>query len=928
MNNPSPSTSAPATAFEGVDLFPYTIVRIGGGSFDDLVAMEVDPGGDLLSEIRAVRRELQTASAILGEEIFSAIGGCTDGAIRRSLLRAKRDLFNGRGNAVDILGGLAGRPLPGLARYELTANALDACHSALERVFTKRQTRARNLLQDLAAGEAFRKPLMLSSRTLLDELHIYTRERSYPLSAKQLHIERAVVKYVTRSQTKTSPFSTFGRLALARSTNLARNVWDFDDSLEFTSQIRISSLNWLKLRPLILAIREIADHLGVRANPTLQRSDEGHKYLRGVRNIESFQTLPPFDELTQIADFARDSPPFGKLLNRVLDAGAVEGDKDDVRIFLDKLIAEGFLEFDIGISGTDSDWDLLLASLLRPIAPRCTAASEIIDVLSDIRERLQEFALAGFAERDEIVTRCHARMSELMEHLSAASSSRQDGEPPPATAERDPAKAAHGPTFEQQHFLYEDSAIPKPAIQINALDLDPIVDSLAILSRHLAFSGRGDERTQLTHYCVAKYGEGVVPLIRIYEDYYRDCKVPEQLQKQSSKAEGLDEPLDYPGAASFRETTAARARMLTSWVTSIADRVRSDGRVSGAQVDLTSDDLVAASSLAPARHARLPTSGSAYLQLVLPSTGRSHCQGVVNGLLPGNGKMMSRFLDMFPGEVAELIRIQNRKEAGSVRLAEVRDGSVSNANMHPPLLDFEISSPGAQSSFPPEKQIPISDLYVAISDDTETPLALIQHSTGKHVEVLDLGFLGLGFRSQLLQLLVYGFSRARFGALQSLLHAAGTAAVAGSSGPALPPNAVSAHPRVVFDDRLILRRRSWVVARKSIPIRQPGESDATFYLRINDWRESNGIPAHVFVFLTRDRGAGRKRETKLSRDDYKPQFISFHNWFTVDLFDRMRSRAMESIFLEEMLPSASSMLQIAGRPHPSELIVQWSQRVL
>jgi hypothetical protein len=98
-------------------------------------------------------------------------------------------------------------------------------------------------------------------------------------------------------------------------------------------------------------------------------------------------------------------------------------------------------------------------------------------------------------------------------------------------------------------------------------------------------------------------------------------------------------------------------------------------------------------------------------------------------------------------------------------------------------------------------------------------------------------------------------------------------------------------------------------------------------VRINQWRETNGIPPHVFVFLTRDKEAARKKGSKLSRDDYKPQFMSFRNWFTIDLLERMRAKATKTIFIEEMLPSGDSMLPIAGRRHPAELIVQWSPRL-
>jgi hypothetical protein len=384
-----------------------------------------------------------------------------------------------------------------------------------------------------------------------------------------------------------------------------------------------------------------------------------------------------------------------------------------------------------------------------------------------------------------------------------------------------------------------------------------------------------------------------------------------------------DEPLDYPGAAGFAAASLERNRAIVAWSDAIVRRLRHAGRAGAARVDVNTDDLASVSALLPEPLAG-PVAGSTYLQLVVPNERDPHYLGVVNGLAPGHGKMMSRFLDLFPDEVTELNRIHNRLAAGECRLAEVRDGSVSNANMHPPLLDFEISSPGAQTSFPPDRQIPVSDLRVIVGGSAATPLSLIRHSTGEQVEVMDLGFLGLPFRAPLFQLLVHGFSRAKYLGYQPLTRAA--AAAAGATF-VIQPDSVVARPRVVFDDRLVLQRRGWTVGHEALPSRQPDETDASFYAKVNEWRESHGIPERVFVYLTRERGVERKGATKLTRDDYKPQFIDFRNWLTVDLFERMRARVAQSVLIEEMLPSADSMLPIGGRRYAAELIVQWSPRL-
>jgi hypothetical protein len=281
---------------------------------------------------------------------------------------------------------------------------------------------------------------------------------------------------------------------------------------------------------------------------------------------------------------------------------------------------------------------------------------------------------------------------------------------------------------------------------------------------------------------------------------------------------------------------------------------------------------------------------------------------------------MSRFLDLFPQKVTDLLRRSNVIAAGPSRLAEVLDAAVSNANMHPPLLPYEIWAPGAETSFPAERQIRVSDLNVAIDPEGEVSLALVESSTGERVAVMDVGFLAMGSRSQLLQLLVKVFSHTKY-VNHSLLASAADQAVADESK-------ISEHvvcqPRVVFDGHLVLRRRGWLIGRDAIPERSTGESAASYFVRVNEWRCGLGMPPRVFATLSKTRPWDRKKNGPLTADAHKPQFISFDNWFTVDVFERMREKVQEPLLVEEMLPDPDMMWSVDGRRFATELIVQWS----
>jgi hypothetical protein len=338
-------------------------------------------------------------------------------------------------------------------------------------------------------------------------------------------------------------------------------------------------------------------------------------------------------------------------------------------------------------------------------------------------------------------------------------------------------------------------------------------------------------------------------------------------------------------------------------------------------VNIGRDDLAAAAATAPELLTRNDRSHAAFIQF-LPAGALPDEGAVVNIIAPGYGKTISRFLYGFPESVLTLQRETNAAAEGESILAEVCDNSAHNTNLHPPLLRYEIASPGAQTAFRPEQQLPVRELLVGVHQDS---LALFHAPTGNRVEVLDLGFQGLGGRSQLFRLMMHAFSRATYTNLTPITRAASAVANVITQHPS--GAAITMQPRVVYEDRLVLRRRSWLFPAETLPLRASGESDRVFWYRVDDWRGAYAIPMHVFIYVTRNRNvpprAGRKAAT-VSRDDYKPQFISFANWFSVSLFEKLIGKVSGVLTVEEMLPGMAEMVERNGKHYPTEVILQWN----
>jgi hypothetical protein len=297
--------------------------------------------------------------------------------------------------------------------------------------------------------------------------------------------------------------------------------------------------------------------------------------------------------------------------------------------------------------------------------------------------------------------------------------------------------------------------------------------------------------------------------------------------------------------------------------------------------------------------------------------------GVVNATFPGFGKMISRFLHLFDSAVTHELRRWNAAVSPDSLLLEDTDASYVNANLHLPLMPYEIWMPGRHNSLPAAQHIAVTELAVTL-DAAHAALRLLHQPSHKPAYVFDLGFQAHGGRSPLFRLLDR-FSLAAYCSHYPLVSALNThwqPQPAASEAGEVPWST----PRIVYDDRLVLQRQAWHFPKALLPMRPPQESDWAYFARVNAWRLEHQLPDEVFISLF-DRGhtpdmpaAGPQPR---SRDDYKPQYICFHNPFLVTLFAKLLHKVSHSLKIEEMLPNSEQLLTLGAQQHVTEWVVQW-----
>jgi hypothetical protein len=230
---------------------------------------------------------------------------------------------------------------------------------------------------------------------------------------------------------------------------------------------------------------------------------------------------------------------------------------------------------------------------------------------------------------------------------------------------------------------------------------------------------------------------------------------------------------------------------------------------------------------------------------------------------------------------------------------ELNDGSVFNANIHPPLLEHEITIPGGSNNYPAEKRVSLKDILVQY-DPASEQLALSHAATGTPVYAFDLCLESFYNRSHFYRLLAH-FNPEPRAPLRSFIAAVDRqyASLSDTAGP------VQLLPRIVFEGRLVLRRKGWLVSKADVPTQLPTETEADYFLSLQRWLTAQALPQQVFVFLKSPYIPATAAKGQLHRDDYKPQYISFAQPLLIAVFRKMLTRAGAYLYLEEVLPDAS-----------------------
>lgn len=973
-------------------LFPHAMIRIGGGTFDKLEILNIADSTRTTDEIFNRKKNLDALEQNISDELYPIIPEQKDPSLQNLLVKIRRDIFNGRDIPVEKMKMIEPHlpaPLVGqIHDYRRIKEEIDGLWNRGETRFSEEVAAAREQFKTLAADHNLRKGLLLGSQSLYKRLPSYI-EKNDKMKKKDFQVERGLIKYFSRMHGKTSPFSTFTNLAVGDITPTPEPPptdgrispllhVKGDQTPEVVYHIRLNNFLYDYLKTLLTKNPNIYRRLLLRPNPTIQKNDESFLYLTNSSNIEAFQRIPAnpaLDVFLILASQKKEGMVYRDMVQTIIDNEYIDAPIETLEDFINQLIDYGFLEFDLGVSGIDPDWDNQLIRKLNHLRDDLPLINELLETLRTVRTLAEAYGHSDCRDRTRLLDEAFEKFKGICMKLhedaglpederkspeeirkmqeakkkearEAPDEQKSPPEPEPGDEENEGEQEEDQP-FKQISRTFFNFSPEKMFYEDTSLDMQPQLDQTHImefartlhelLQKIEHFEGYFDERNKMLHYFINKYGDNAsIDLLTFYEDYYRDYKKPEaqrQEARQKKGKEGEEEKLPelptIPAIEKKKEENRAWLERLKAQLKKSVNTEQLHNVDSTEPVEIGPRDLEQAGP-PPDRGPGQNETGCSFgcfVQFYVDKDagGNEKLMGVLNSSFPGFGKMFSRFLHIFPAAVTEDIRAWNRSLMKEDRVfLEDSDASFFNANLHPPLMPHEVHMPNGQNSLPPEQQIPITELKVK-KDPTGTRLQLLHEPTGKRAYVFDLGFQGHRGRSQLFQLLEK-FTLAQYLYPQPLLVAANGLRPAAGKEPGKEETRIEINPRIVYGDRLILQRKSWYVPEPLLPRRAPGENDWAWFYRVNEWRRTQEMPDDVFIFVV-DRvtrlNAAPSPAKRISPDDYKPQYISFKNPFLVNTLEKAISRVSGTLKIVEMMPAPHQLQTIAGSKYVMEFVLQW-----
>lgn len=840
-------------------LFPYIFGRSGGASISKLQSLEITESlSEDVKAIIAINATLEDYESTLINLLFEAISNEKNNKIQNKLLNLKRDIFNHK-NLTSYIAVLE-ENFNGTELYNFFLLYWNQLKTKRDLVLKGQQLYAEHANESLLQLQLiFRDPHLrngiLFSSEKLDGVLSKKAEDFIKQKKKDIF---SILKYATRSLTKTTPFSTFSK------TFCLKRVDDIFTSIEANqSVITINNFIFLYVKKLILSLPNVKIKFLVSVNSSMTEENGCYKFLVNIENNDSLTKIKQNPVCNYIKELVQDNNKIVFFDLMKIIAEQTEETWENTTHYLNELIKTGFLQLHFPVSIYDAQWHLKLTEHLK--SDPDLNDNQIIPMLISFLEKLE---ITRLSLLNNLVH--HHRKFELTHILHAFNELKK------TISVHCPQLIIHDSfnALSVVDLYYEDYFDNQHSSALT--DIDLLVEELKEMQSKLSvFNERQFYKQKLIEIIKTEFhGDTRISLISFFEIF---CT-----RKDDIKAK-----LEADFAALIQNKDSLIMQLLYAIDQCNANEV----------IDLK--------KVLTSRHVELSTEGFGLYYQVCQDDNTSIC--VINNESYGWGKNISRFLGFYNEAITHAVGKSVQEKFADCIIADVHDASVHNTNIYPKLTDYLIDIAGSEEDNRGYTKISLSELFIDVCEENI-------YLTWRNKKILPVHFSmeNIERKSSLVKLLdIFSVSMVSNASTIRLLGAALRNKFA------LTNEDTVVIPRLLYGNTIVVERKKWLV-KKSLFINRfakkiGDEQSFHSYTEIIKWKNQIGLPDEVFVKMA--------AKPVFPKKLHKPQYVNFKIPLLVECFLSMIEEADEIIEISEMLPSSTQIETTDNEKYVKEYIL-------
>ncbi len=767
------------------DIFPLMLIRTAGLPLQWPANSNDSPDWSDIDFIDASDRLHAAASAARSAFEQEKDHLLSDDRLQKITTNTRRRLRQEIGNTFILIDPYLRAQRPDLAHLVDNLNQeIEKQQTILTKIrgmYAERMVEEHKRIIQYAGNQTIRHSLLFSSHSLLHDLPALAISNPVDWHKKERKTAAALLRYVVRASTKTTPFS---RLATVSLQYLDRAPSDSDEMASvFSTAKHIVTPNVALLPALYdMLLRDPAffSTLGIRLNPSVQTSAGRYEWLYFNGEQEGFQHIYKSTVLEIIQTFFEQHEKTVRFCDLTAAlADEMEDKEDDIQSFVFQLIDYGWIEWIWPEKGLSAGWCGSLYNYLG-FLPASSLLTDAAYLLQWLRTTARSISFQSVAEAREAQLEALSQCRTFFERYGGIC-----------------------PEIPPEHIFYEDVESPVQA-QLPAEIVQKVTAELDEALQRAAPYRISGLRAELILFGQELLGEGESMPFLSFSRLFLE-------QKERNKA-----------------------------------------------TEKFYDQL------------HLEKIG-ALVQFFKTETGEYGA--VLNGLFPGGGKMMARWLHLFPAGVKEQLQNWWPDEVLSFPWQDW-----TNANFQPVFAREGLTVPGGRVGA--EQNISLRDLLVCKEADG---LQLREKTQGRRIVFSDLGLEDPNGRPPVIQILWHlGVPFISAGIFTD--QAEWTVLQEG----------VRWRKRLEYQS-LVLGRAAWLVSQQvwQSHLGNTSTEDVELFMAIRTMLSNWGVPRFFF--------AGSKNEKTRFFDQNSPMLMQ-------DFCKMIQRQVKEEIYLSEMLPTPEQWL--------------------